>query len=139
MHAPQLGVTPAQITGYKQADEWFTAEQAVLITVIDHAATQGFDTHAWQLSWAISDFLYQRGRWHEWAAIQQTALAIASRLGDLDAQARTYHSLANAYTYLGDAPQAIDHYQHALDLYRAVSNDEGQARVHDGLGWAYRS
>ena len=51
------------------------------------ALEAGFDTHAWQLTWALSDFFDMRGRWHDWAVTEQIALAATQRLGDRGAQA----------------------------------------------------
>jgi DNA-binding SARP family transcriptional activator len=57
--APPLpDVTTERLTGHEDAIAWYTTEHHVLLTAITHAAGAGFDTHAWQLAWAVSDFLY---------------------------------------------------------------------------------
>jgi hypothetical protein len=55
--AAEPGVTPEQLTDKRQASAWLTAEQAVLIAAVDHAAGNGFDGHTWQLACAHGDFL----------------------------------------------------------------------------------
>ena len=70
----------------------------------------GFDTHAWQLPWAMANFLQPRGHWQERAATQRTALAAATRLGDIAAQAVSSRLLASACVELGDYDQARGHF-----------------------------
>ena len=65
----------------RQALDWFTAEHQVLLAAVDLAADTGFDTHTWQLAWALGTFLHRRGHWHDLATAWQTALAAADRLG----------------------------------------------------------
>src|SRR4029453_4106040 len=58
---PQPGVTPEHPAHHRQALDWFTAEHPVLLATINHAATTGFDTHTWQLTWTMVHFLFWRG------------------------------------------------------------------------------
>ena len=60
------GVTPEHVADTGQALAWFEAEDRVLMGVMARAADAGFDTHAWQLTWALWRFLDQKGRWHDW-------------------------------------------------------------------------
>src|SRR5438094_233498 len=86
-----LGIHPGPAAGHpadhRQALAWFEAEHQVLLAAVTLAAESGFDTHAWQLPWAMASFLQARGHWQERAATQRTALAAATRLGDIAAQA----------------------------------------------------
>ncbi len=145
---PRPGVTPEHPADYGQALDWFTAEDAVLLAAVDHAAATGFDTHTWQLAWTLIDFLNRRGRWHDKVATQHAAVAAARRLADLPVQARTHRSLGNAYTRLGRFDDAHTQIWHALDLYRQAGdlagqllqelNDrDGQAATWDSLGYAH--
>jgi len=76
---PRPGAAPSQPAGHEQALAWFEAEHQVLLAAVALAAGSGFDSHAWQLPWAMASFLRTRGHWQEWAATQRTALAAATR------------------------------------------------------------
>ena len=91
---PRPGAAAGQPTDHRQALAWFEAEHQVLLAALTLAAGSGFDTHAWQLPWAMTPFLQARGHWQEWAATQRTALAAATRLGDTAAQALSGRLLA---------------------------------------------
>jgi tetratricopeptide (TPR) repeat protein len=129
---PRPGAAAAQPTDYQQALAWYQAEHQVLLAAVTLAA-DGFDSHAWQLPWAMTTFLRVRGHWHEWAATQRAALAAATRLGDTAAQALSGRLLANAWTCLGDHDQALGHYASSLTLYRRLGNRLGEAKIQHSL------
>jgi DNA-binding SARP family transcriptional activator len=131
---PRPGAAPEQPADHPEALAWFEAEHQVLLAAVNLAAESGFDTHAWQLPWAIGSFLQPRGHWQEWAATQRTALAAATRLGDPAVQALSGHLLAMACTYLGDHDQARGHFASSLALYQRLGNRLGEAKVHQSLG-----
>lgn len=131
--APQAGVTPAPPTDAEQALNWFTAEHAVLLAAVDHAAATGFDTHAWQLAWTLADFLDRCGFWHDFAATGRTAVAAALRLGDPHAQVRAYLLLGHACTKLGHVDEAQIHLRHAAELCGRIGDRIGEAHVRFNL------
>jgi DNA-binding SARP family transcriptional activator len=131
---PRPGAAPGQPADYRQALAWFEAEHPVLLAALTLAAGSGFDSHAWQLPWAMTSFLQPRGHWQEWAATQRTALAAATRLGDTAAQALSGRLLAMACTNLGDHDQARGHFASSLTLYQRLGNRLGEARIHQSLG-----
>ena len=104
--AARPGVTPEHLADHQQAVAWFEAEHHVLLAAVSLAAETGFDTCAWQLPWAMTSFLDWRGYWHEWAAVQRTALAAATRHGDKAGQAAALRLLATACARLADYDQA---------------------------------
>jgi DNA-binding SARP family transcriptional activator/tetratricopeptide (TPR) repeat protein len=126
---PQPGVTPEHPGDYQQALAWFTAEHAVLVAAVDHAAATGFDTHTWQLAWTLCNFLDRRGHWRDWAATGRAAVAAAGRLADPTAQARAHRILAGAYTTLGRLDDAHTELDHALDLTARTGDQVGEART----------
>jgi DNA-binding SARP family transcriptional activator/Flp pilus assembly protein TadD len=128
------GATPGQPADHRQALAWFEAEHQVLLAAVTLAAGSGFDTHAWQLPWAMTPFLHARGHWQEWAATQRTALTAATRLGDTPAQALSSRLLGAACSNLGDHDQARGHYARSLTLYQRLGNRHGEARIHHCLG-----
>jgi tetratricopeptide (TPR) repeat protein len=130
---PRPGAAAGQPADYRQALAWFEAEHQVLLAAVALAAGSGLDAHAWQLPWAMTDFLQACGHWQEWAATQQTALAAATRLGDPAAQAVSGRLLASAWTDLGDHDQALRLYASSLTLYQRLGNRRGQAKIHHSL------
>jgi tetratricopeptide (TPR) repeat protein/transcriptional regulator with XRE-family HTH domain len=134
LNPPRPGAAPGQPADYPQAMAWFEAEHQVLLAAVTLAAESGFDTHAWQLPWAVASFLQIRGHWHEWAATERTALAAATRLNDTAAQALSGRFLAMACAYLGDHDQALGRYASSLALYQQLGNRPGEAKLHQSLG-----
>jgi DNA-binding SARP family transcriptional activator len=131
---PRPGTASEWPAGPRGALAWFDAERLALLAAVGLAAESGFDSHAWQLPWAMTPFLRKRGHWQEWAAIQRTATAAATRLGDITAQAVSRRLLATAYDDLGDYEQALGHYTASLELYRRLGDCCGEARTLAGLG-----
>jgi DNA-binding SARP family transcriptional activator/tetratricopeptide (TPR) repeat protein len=130
---PRPGAAAGQPADHSQALAWFEAEHQVLLAAVTLAAGSGFDSHAWQLPWAMSSFLQPRGHWQENAATQRTALAAATRLGDTAAQALSGRLLANACLDLGDYDQARGHYASSLTLAQQLGNRLGEAKTHHNL------
>jgi tetratricopeptide (TPR) repeat protein len=131
---PRPGAAAAQPADHRQAMAWFEAEHQVLLAAVAVAAGSGFDAHAWQLPWAMASFLGIRGHGQEWAAVQRTALAAATRLGDTAAQAVCRRLLGAACTSLGDHDQARAHYASSLTLYQRLGDRLGETRIHQSLG-----
>ena len=132
---PEPGVTSEHLVGQQQALAWFGAEYHVLLAAATLAAETGFDRHAWQLPWAMGDYLDSRGHWHELAAIQRSALDAAVRLGDTGGQAAAHRALAMAHTQLATYDVARAHLASSLKLYRRLGDRAGEARVHLTLAW----
>jgi DNA-binding SARP family transcriptional activator/tetratricopeptide (TPR) repeat protein/DNA-binding XRE family transcriptional regulator len=130
MGAPVAGVRPERLDSQQQALNWFEAEYRVLLALVSLSAEAGFDRHAWQLAWAMTEFLDRRGYWHEWAAVQRIALAATVRLRETTAQAATRRLLARACTRLGDYETAAANLTEALYLYRQIGDHAGEARAH---------
>ena len=130
---PRTGVEPEHLDNYQQALVWMQAEHQILLAAIALADSTGSDAHAWQIPWTMSDFLQRRGRRLEWAATQRTALAAATRLGDIAAQALSGRLLAMACTELSDHDRARDHYASSLTLYQRLGDRLGQAKIHQNL------
>ncbi len=133
LKAPAPGVAPEQHADGRQALAWFEAEHRVLLAASAFAAESGFDTHAWQLPWAMGTFLQARGHWQEWAASQRSALAAATRLGDIAALAVCNRMLGTASSELGDHDQARGFFATSLTLHQQLGNRLGEANVHQNL------
>jgi DNA-binding SARP family transcriptional activator len=133
-HRP--GVCPEHLADHQQALAWFEAEHQVLLAAITLADSTGSDVHAWQIPWTMSDFLQRRGHWHQKAAIQHSAVAAATRLGDTAGQAVSLSLLSHACVSLGDHDQALAHCAASLRLYQQLGDRVGEAKVHQFLALA---
>ena len=127
------GAEPERIGDAGQALAWFEAERRVLMAATGRALEAGFDTHAWQLAWALSRFLDMRGRWHDWAVTEQIALAATQRLGDRAAQASAHQRFGYASARLGRYEDAHAHLGLALSIHTERGDHAGQAYVHNAL------
>jgi len=130
---PQPGVLPADVADKDQAMAWFDAEVPVLLALIAFADARGFDTHAWQIPWALGPFFNRRGRWQDYTATQQTALAAAGRLGDTLALAHAHYLLGNAQAHMGDFDAADPNVRRALDMFRELGDRANEGMVMNGL------
>ena len=130
---PQDGVLPADVTDKDQAMAWFDAEVPVLRALIGYAEANGFDAHAWQISWTTGPFFYRRGRWRAYVATAGTALAAARRLDDPVALAHAHYLLGHAQAQLGDYEAADPNVRRALDLFRELGDRANEAVVLNGL------
>jgi len=130
---PAVGACPEQLVGDSAALGWLTAERRALLATLRLAAAADFDTHTWQLAWALTSFLIRRGHWHDLASAWQAALASADRLTPVVATAHAYRRLAWAGTELGRYEDAYTQSHRALDLYVAADDRVGQAHTHRTL------
>ena len=131
---PQPGVTLDRLADGEQAVAWCTAEHQVLLGVVAYAATNGFEAHAWQLAWALSEYLYRLGYWYDWRATYATALTAAGRIHDRHAEAIAHRGLAMACSNLGLHTEAEPHFRAALTLFTELDDVTGQAHTHLNLG-----
>jgi tetratricopeptide (TPR) repeat protein len=127
------GSTPERSTDQHTALGWLDAERPVLLTVQRLAASAGWDTHAWQLAWALHTVLNRRGHWQELVGAWQAVLPAAGRLPH-PAAAYAHRGLGWAVTRLGDGGQAHLHLDHALDLHTKADDPIGQAHTHRTFG-----
>jgi tetratricopeptide (TPR) repeat protein len=130
---PGPGVTPEAHTDHDAALAWLTVEYPVLLAALQYALAAGRYRHTWQLAWTLFHFLYQHGRWHDWAMAGQAAVTAADRLSDPSVQARAHGNLANAYGQLGRLEEARSHLGRALDLATRNGDQAGQANTHRTL------
>jgi DNA-binding SARP family transcriptional activator/DNA-binding phage protein len=132
--APRPGVVPEPLADRKQAMAWMQAEHQALLAATALAAGSGFDSYAWQLPWAMTDFLRIGLHWQEWAATQRAALTAATRLDDTAAQAVCCHFLAGACFHLGDYGESAELYGRGLTLYQRLGDRFGEAKVRENIG-----
>ena len=68
----------------------------MLLAAVTLAAETGADSHAWQLPWAMAEYLCRAGYLHERLTVMSGALAAATRLDDTLGQAMSLRCLASA-------------------------------------------
>jgi len=138
---PAPGSQPEVFSCKDDAMAWLKAEHQVMIRATGYAADAGFDVHAWQLPRALTDYLDRTGHWSDWSIIQRLALAAATRLGDMDAQAQAHRYLGRACFQLRDLAEAFEHLHCAIELRLRLGDASGEAgarldicRVHEQRG-----
>ena len=127
---PGSALTPEPVRDIRGALRWFEAETAVLLAVIESAASGGAERHAWQLCWALWPFCNRKNRRNEQLAVQQIALLAAERSEDFEAQALTHSLLGRVYAMLGADQEAFRHHQRALALYGRLGDAPGAVAAH---------
>ncbi|MBV9856380.1 MAG: tetratricopeptide repeat protein [Streptosporangiaceae bacterium] len=130
---PQDKAVTVTFSSSHQAMDWLDAEHQVLLAVTALAASTGFDTHAWQIPATVTRYLDGHGHWQDWAEMQYLALQAAERLGDKNAQASVHRASGGLYVRLALHDQAREHFGRALELYRELDDQVGQALAHGGL------
>jgi DNA-binding SARP family transcriptional activator len=123
------GVPVVEMRDREEAVAWFTANRAVLLAAVEHAAAAGHTGHAWRLAWLAVTFLDRDGRWFDIAATQRTVLAAAARAGDRLAEAYAHRGLCRALTLLGQLDQACAHAAAAWEGYAELGDTLGMAAV----------
>ena len=134
---PDPGVTPETMAGEEEAAGWYATERMVLLAAVTHAADAGLDGYAWQISWAISQFLDINGHWQELVAVGEIALTAAERCGDRLAQASAHRSIGSALSSLGYFAKARNHAHQALAVYIELSDLVRQGHAHVAIGQTF--
>jgi tetratricopeptide (TPR) repeat protein/transcriptional regulator with XRE-family HTH domain len=128
------GVLPEQITAGAQALTWLEHEYAVLLRLVDLAAAEDFDEHAWQLPRTLHQMFEWRARLADWDRTHRIAEQAAARLGDPRAQALIYLSWVSCDVKRKRWRRAEQFLRRAHDLFGEVADLPGQARVLVHLG-----
>jgi DNA-binding SARP family transcriptional activator/tetratricopeptide (TPR) repeat protein len=130
---PQIGVVAEAVAGPEFARDWLVTEYPVLRASIGHAASNGHDSHTWQLAWTLTDFFERRGHWQHWNWAQGVGLEAAQRLGDERAQAELHRGLGGAFMWQEQFLAAHECFHDALDLFGSLRDEVGRARTHHDL------
>jgi tetratricopeptide (TPR) repeat protein len=132
---PQPGVVLEEIGCPKQAEEWFENEQHALFAMTRQAVEEGYAPHAWELPWVAGWYFQDKVYRQRLAAAQESALALAVRLGDLAGQATARQHLGWLRFLLGDVISAGDYLDEAAKL--AGKLGDGRLCALAGLSRAY--
>jgi DNA-binding SARP family transcriptional activator/DNA-binding XRE family transcriptional regulator len=124
---PRPGVRPEEIEDSGQAAEWFENEQHVLLAAITRAAEDAYAPHAWDLPWAAGPFFATAVNWQELIVAQESALAVASDVGDTAGQALACHHIGALKFLHGEQDDARDYLDMARKL--AIMLDDERLRA----------
>ncbi|MEU4224896.1 BTAD domain-containing putative transcriptional regulator [Nonomuraea sp. NPDC026600] len=127
---PQSRVTPDRIGDTVQALAWFTAEESVIRSTVEHAAQLGLDHHVAHLAWSAHTYLILFRSGESALALARVAVRATARLGDASMHAHALHTLASACTRAELPEEAYDNYRHALKSFTELGDVKGQAIVH---------
>ena len=130
-----LLVATETLADYRDAVAWLATERQVLLAALRQAVSYGFDTHAWQLAWAVTSYFDRHGHWYDAASSHQEGLKAAQRLGDLQAQAIICCCLARAYCRLDRHDAAREQLRRAIEFYQVLGDQAGQGHAHRILAW----
>ncbi|MGW6016132.1 AfsR/SARP family transcriptional regulator [Streptomyces sp. NPDC055210] len=119
----------------EKATAWLAAEQAVLLAVLEEAATHRYDVHTWQLAWAVGHHLHLRGLWRQQEAVHRAAMDAACRLGDRTAQAHVHNGLTLATGNSGRFNEARVHAERAVELFTESGDTRAYADSYYNLAW----
>jgi DNA-binding SARP family transcriptional activator/tetratricopeptide (TPR) repeat protein len=121
------------LADHDTALNWITAEQEVLLSILDWAGAAGFDRQVWQLVWVLFPYLMRQGSPAQSISCLETALKAGERLGEPLLQARAHRGLGNMYLRAARDDDADRHFETALALYRGNGDLSGEAHVEMGL------
>jgi DNA-binding SARP family transcriptional activator/tetratricopeptide (TPR) repeat protein len=131
--AARPGVAPERFTGQPQAMAWLTTERPAILAAIDRAVRTGHHDHAWQLAWAVAQFLFVTAQWSELMTVQRTAIETTGALGNRTDEAYFSRSQAMVWSKLGDFDEAHRYLRRAIELYEQTADDAGLANVHSTM------
>ena len=119
---PRPGVSPEQLADHSDLLTWLRAEHQVLVQAVEQA-TDGFETHAWQMAYFLGLSAPLQGMWMDWDSTAQAALDAATQVGDQTGLGWTRHNLGYLHWVLAafaeagaQFRQALGHFQQADDL-----------------------
>ena len=112
---------------------WFDAEAPVLLALIDYAAANGFDAHAWQIPWALGPFFNRRGRWRDCAAASRPRWPRRGGSATPSPSRTRTTCSATRRAILGDYEAAGPNIRQALDLFRELGDRANEGMVLNGL------
>lgn len=130
-------VVPLTFTGPADAGRWFAAEHAVLMGLVDHAASAGFDRHAWQLALTMRSYLDTQGHWRDYKAVYEAAIGPARRDGDALAPVRVHRGLGRALCRLSEWGNAETALRCAAEFAARAADRRQQAHCEEALSALY--
>ncbi|GGU64176.1 AfsR/SARP family transcriptional regulator [Lentzea flava] len=136
---PSSASGPApRISTPDEALAWLDAERPNLTAAIRHAADHGPAPMAWQLADALRGYLWIGQHIGEWLATAHHGLQAAQRSGHRPAEAAMHANLGTLYLRLGEYALSVEHHNQAIELYRALGDEDAEASVLNNLSLVHR-
>lgn len=118
------------VSTYREAMDWFAAEDATLLAAISFAADCGLAGHVWKLAWACTSFFRRTGRFGDCIAIHEKAVAATRHTADREGLTVALCYLASSLARTGHFEEAIDHLREATKVAETVRNQDRHAAIH---------
>lgn len=127
----------AHFTNRAEALAWLDAEWPSLMASIQWCRVRRHAHGAVRLALALMDHGLSGSRsFDDWITVVRPACEAADQLGDPVVTAQLWNSLGFALQRTGRRYAAMDAHTHALDLYRAGGNRQGEAKALYNIGLA---
>jgi tetratricopeptide (TPR) repeat protein/transcriptional regulator with XRE-family HTH domain len=120
------------------ASEWFAAERACLLAIIQQAVELDLDDHAWDLAGTLTRFLELRGHFDDLARANDLGLQAARRMRDQRAEGFLLRARGELSVDLDDYDEAARHLRAARVLSRQVGDERTEAWAMRSLGNVHR-
>ena len=117
--------------------EWCAAgRHYTVLSAISQAAAEGFEKHAWQLAWAMTDYFHRSGHWQDIVSTPRTSPwpPLANLVIPLPRLMRIAWRGALKHGK-GTSTRRCAHQQQALALWEAIGDLTGQAHAHLAFGF----
>ncbi len=126
-----------QFPDERAALEWLEAERANLLVAVQQSARDPDvpPELAIQLAQALFGYLSVRCYWEDRVQVNQTALEVATRLGDHAAQGQALVDLGLSRFRQGRYDEAVANHREALAIFRRLGDRHGLATSAGGLGF----
>jgi tetratricopeptide (TPR) repeat protein/transcriptional regulator with XRE-family HTH domain len=128
------GAAPAA----RQPLDWFEAERANLLALINQAYRVKLWEPTWQLVFTLLPFFEIRSAWSEWEHTGQLAFSAAGEGGSRRAERASNFILGSLNRDRSDFQQARQHLEAAVNLSRDLGDQLGEAEALLSLGIAHQ-
>ncbi|MEN3356603.1 MAG: hypothetical protein V7637_585 [Mycobacteriales bacterium] len=111
-------------------------EHANLLSTVDYAAAEGYQTVAWQLCYLLAGYFESRGHWGDRVAMYRSGLAAARQLADPAVEGLMLSGLGVACIAARRHAEALEHLRPALELMRASGDRRGEGHAYNNIAAA---
>jgi tetratricopeptide (TPR) repeat protein/transcriptional regulator with XRE-family HTH domain len=133
-HATGKLVAVPALGDREQALAWVRAERATLLACLDQAAAAGQHARVIALTAGLGGLLRYDGPWDEAITRHTAAVLAAEHVDDRPGRADALNDRGDLRLLMGDFPRAVRDLEEALDIYRDIGDQHGQARALTTLG-----
>ncbi|MFJ6563897.1 tetratricopeptide repeat protein [Streptomyces sp. NPDC091412] len=121
-----------------RAMAWFDAERANLVAAAQAARDGGHLDVAASLPSLVTEYLHARRLLNGALTVNTVALDATTTVDHRLGQARAWNNLGGTLDESRRYEEALDAYQHALDVFRDLGDTHAEARAWNNLGMALR-